>query len=262
MNQRIYWIDWAKALGIWLVVFGHAPAKGHIFIYMFHMPFFFMLSGYLYRHVGLKEEIRRSFKGLIIPYLLYNGLLCLIAYITGVFQSDIIYNVLLGNQEGIMIRYFSPLWFLISLFIMRIILSLIKSERRGGLLASLCVIISFYCYNKGCFSYNYDYFQICTTLVCIPFFIGGYIMRMKNLFVNDKVLNISEFVKIGGVVGLLFFIGYNNGMINVFRATRAGDNILIFYLVGFGLSYYIIKLIAIYLKKRNVIVKTSLKVHY
>ena len=45
INERIYWIDWAKALGIWLVVFGHAPAKGHNFVQRLFVYLLFYLGG-------------------------------------------------------------------------------------------------------------------------------------------------------------------------------------------------------------------------
>ena len=49
--NRLNWIDWAKALAIIFVVYGHTPAeKGdflHNYITSFHMPLFFFISGFL-----------------------------------------------------------------------------------------------------------------------------------------------------------------------------------------------------------------------
>ena len=54
---RLPWIDYAKTIGIWLVVLGHMKVlSGKPFIYMFHMAFFFMLSGYLYKRNDIKTE--------------------------------------------------------------------------------------------------------------------------------------------------------------------------------------------------------------
>ena len=50
---RKYWIDVLRALGIILVVLGHVSKEPNtvIFIYAFHMPLFFLLSGFLFnRH--------------------------------------------------------------------------------------------------------------------------------------------------------------------------------------------------------------------
>lgn len=45
--SRIKWIDNARAIGILLVVLGHSliPASIQTYIYSFHMPLFFFLSG-------------------------------------------------------------------------------------------------------------------------------------------------------------------------------------------------------------------------
>ena len=48
--QRLTYIDTMKAIGIALIVFGHAPgldASLKAFIYSFHMPLFFFISGVL-----------------------------------------------------------------------------------------------------------------------------------------------------------------------------------------------------------------------
>ena len=51
IKNRLNWIDWAKAIAISLVVFGHIPMSPDNFIQKFitnyHMPLFFLISGYL-----------------------------------------------------------------------------------------------------------------------------------------------------------------------------------------------------------------------
>lgn len=50
MSQRYYWLDWAKVIGLYLMVLGHTG--GGLFfwgkwLYSFHMPLFFIISGIL-----------------------------------------------------------------------------------------------------------------------------------------------------------------------------------------------------------------------
>ena len=45
-SKRIEWIDIYKAIGIFLVVVGHATGKYNAYIYQFHMAAFFAISGY------------------------------------------------------------------------------------------------------------------------------------------------------------------------------------------------------------------------
>lgn len=46
-KKRIQWIDYGKAIGIFLVVVGHTYGGNFLvnWIYSFHMPMFFLLSG-------------------------------------------------------------------------------------------------------------------------------------------------------------------------------------------------------------------------
>lgn len=48
--ERLHWIDMAKGVGILAVVVGHVWTRGAVrdAMYAFHMPFFFLLSGYLF----------------------------------------------------------------------------------------------------------------------------------------------------------------------------------------------------------------------
>ena len=50
-NQRINWIDMAKGYGIIAVFIGHMVQNSALglFVYSFHLPLFFFLSGYLFK---------------------------------------------------------------------------------------------------------------------------------------------------------------------------------------------------------------------
>mgnify|MGYP001578714306 CR=1 FL=1 len=83
--QRLDWIDIAKFLGIVLVVSGHvisssSPGGAYIvwFIFLFHMPLFFVLSGYVFRSLPASVLMRRRAKTLLIPYISFIGLICVV----------------------------------------------------------------------------------------------------------------------------------------------------------------------------------------
>ena len=74
-SKRIAYLDIAKGIGILLVVLGHnyvrisIPGMGK-FIFSFHMPFFFLLSGMLFKaHYPILVLFKRRFATLIRPYL-------------------------------------------------------------------------------------------------------------------------------------------------------------------------------------------------
>lgn len=74
-SVRYNWIDWSKSIAIFLVIWGHVPMQSetHTIIYSFHMPLFFLISGYLYNPKGtIKEELYKDLKTLLLPYLIYQ----------------------------------------------------------------------------------------------------------------------------------------------------------------------------------------------
>ena len=81
MAERIAWIDFAKGVAIILVVLGHA-IQGDLskFIFVFHMPFFFIMAGFLlnFEKWGGAENYKafatKLVKRLLVPYYLANFL--------------------------------------------------------------------------------------------------------------------------------------------------------------------------------------------
>lgn len=87
----------AKAIGIFLVLIGHTMTSGQLagqWIYAFHMPLFFFLSGFLMnpnRLAGsLASYAAMLFRRLVIPFLFY----CLISYLIWILAA------LLGSRNG------------------------------------------------------------------------------------------------------------------------------------------------------------------
>ena len=66
-NTRFDWVDTAKGLGIILVVIAHVWTKGPVrdFIYSFHMPLFFLLSGYMSKPRPMFERVDANKDGVI-----------------------------------------------------------------------------------------------------------------------------------------------------------------------------------------------------
>lgn len=118
-KERVAYLDNARFWVMLLVVIGHSltelvvmnSARGvYTWIYLFHMPFFILISGYTARHyVGDFRQVRRIVATLIIPYLLVETSLQLMTR-----HYD-------GEPEHLMIL--SPQWvgwFLAALFVWRL----------------------------------------------------------------------------------------------------------------------------------------------
>jgi acyltransferase len=72
MKARFPSIDYARVIGMYLVVIGHLGISSfaHVFVYSFHMPLFFFLSGAVFETEGSRPtgRISVSFKKLMVPY--------------------------------------------------------------------------------------------------------------------------------------------------------------------------------------------------
>ena len=63
--QRLDWLDMAKGIGMILVVYGHSYGPSNYYVYLFHMPLFFILSGFLFnREQRFGTYFYKKFTGL------------------------------------------------------------------------------------------------------------------------------------------------------------------------------------------------------
>ena len=151
----------AKALGIILMVMGHAGCPGylHDFIYLFHMPLFFFLSAYFFRDAKVVDSagqyVVRKFKNLYWPYikwsiifLLLHNLFCRIGfYDNSLSWQELLVNVkcsVRGMWQGE--RMLGTYWFLISLFWESLLFGLIiwiKHKTKSGYFDLIAVVLLF-----------------------------------------------------------------------------------------------------------------------
>lgn len=71
MNQRDNTFDVMKGIGILAVVVGHSPIPKLLesFIFVWHMPLFFLVSGYFYQPKPVQNYVTKNVKQLILPYV-------------------------------------------------------------------------------------------------------------------------------------------------------------------------------------------------
>ena len=132
ISKRLNWVDWSKSLLIWMMVLGHAGLSGYgrEFVYAFHMPAFFIISGYLYK----PHNLLKTLKSLGIPILVFSIISLMFysfkTYIKGDFDIlDLLnkcYQPYYKCNFGNYISLFRVVWFIIVLFFMRILLGDIK----------------------------------------------------------------------------------------------------------------------------------------
>lgn len=172
-------ISIAKAIGIIMVVVGHCsitPMLLRDFIYLFHVPLFFFLSGYLLKNEYLDKVqvfVKRKITGLYFPYQKYAIIFILLHNVffridiygnvydyNGQYQHiyssfyDYGYNILRALFMCTNEQLLGGLWFLRTLFIASIIgvllMSYIRSINRRllilffvGIICALCGVYDF-----------------------------------------------------------------------------------------------------------------------
>lgn len=210
--KRIDWIDWAKFIGIILVVFGHTEFNEtnlylRKFIYSFHMPLFFFISGYLFKikEDNFKGYFINSFKSLLIPYVFFCALALIIcpygsfvALKNNYIQIFIAFILGGGGQPPIV----TTTWFLASLFFIRLYAYiLLRSRINKYVITIIILLLPFIAYFSPIGLWGAGIFS---PFMALPIFMFGYLLKQKKMI--DKKRNFYQLflIFVSSLVILLF----------------------------------------------------------
>ena len=134
--QRIRWVDYAKGVGIFLVVFGHALGSlvdssilepsiivraSYQWIYAFHMPLFFFISG-LFVHRSASKPLTKfvvdKFMVIAYPYFVWSVLQTVLQV---VLSRHVNHPATLADLWQITYKPILEFWFLYTLFVILLI---------------------------------------------------------------------------------------------------------------------------------------------
>jgi len=200
--NRINWVDWAKVIAISFVVFGHIPMTPDNFpqryITSFHMPLFFLISGYLTKKECFNiSTLKKYWHTLIIPYIFYNI----------VFYPYWIVRHIIDVPDAVLSDYIRPIigavlfqlrtpisdplnevtWFVAVLLVMKIVLSIANlHKRRNQIMFILSIICAlFYIYNEQyLISEN---LPIIGFNRCMPFFFLGHFCKQNEIIPTKPI---------------------------------------------------------------------------
>ncbi|MCH4332666.1 acyltransferase family protein [Staphylococcus haemolyticus] len=199
-TKRDYFFDNARAILIFLVVFGHmiqpytSESKYlsalYLLIYSFHMPSFLFISGYFAKHLDKPHYLENVAKKLIAPYAIFYAFFSIYYFVT-------------GKSDAIQMDPFNPvfaLWFLLTLFCFHVILVIVRRYKAYYVLP-VALIISI----LAGFSDDIDgYMSISRTIVFFPIFYVGYLTtRAHTQLLRNKKLRLISII-----VLIIFFIVY------------------------------------------------------
>lgn len=251
MNNRIVWVDWIKVIGIYIIVLGHFPLENSWlkpFIFSFHVPVFFIISGYLYKScVTLSSSWKKNIQTLLVPYLcisfiiIFYNFLRFYSHHSSGFQESIIFlikqtsAILLGlnnnswkSLEGVG----GPIWYIYVLFFIRLLFDKMRHRNAHTIVCILFLITNYFLCS---FNINYP-FSILNIFLSYPFFTIGYNIRNHHFKTFEKsrifltkhpIINFC-FIIISGFI--TYYISYYFNGIAYMYNHAFGNNLLLFYI--------------------------------
>ena len=215
MQERNAWVDYAKAIGIILVVYGHV-ARGVFnaglpmdegryvlldsIIYSFHMPLFFFLSGLFF----YDSLMRRGRAGLIVnkvdtvvyPFLLWSLLqgmfeVVLSDYTNGSVTVSQVLSSLVWSPRA-------QFWFLYALFLVFLVCAFVYAKASRRFFLPILLV----------FSALYVFRQDMPANSALQFVLGNAVFFALGIWINEiKAFLLLRHVQLLALFGALFVLG-------------------------------------------------------
>ncbi|WP_421672468.1 acyltransferase family protein [Raoultella terrigena] len=192
--SRFDWVDTLKGIGIILVVAGHifgSYISG--FIYLFHMPLFFFLAGYLYSPKPLKQYLKNKSSNLLIPYSKYLLFFTATSTTYMILNHDSISMILKSVIKSLyggnlLTGWMGVFWFITVFFITQQLFnfSIVKlGIKKTSAIAIISLTLS---YIASQFIKATTPLNIIVTLHAFPFMCLGYLFKTYKIKVNTMVV--------------------------------------------------------------------------
>ncbi|MCD8016082.1 MAG: acyltransferase family protein [Lachnospiraceae bacterium] len=222
-NERVCWIDICKGLAIMLVILGHTYRSNGVqnWLYAFHMPIFFVLSGWIRGNKGKVNSavfIKKQALGLLWPYVLFEVL---------TYLYWIVVESHFRNFD------FGPLWFLVALFFIEVICNAVivnRSKLTTAVLVMICLLL---------FWLGSMYVDPTLIVAWIPRTAGGMTFYLVGLLASKyrKIFDVQRDISkrsiiICLVVGMVLTIPLSmyNGRVDMYNL-KAG-NIVVYFIAA------------------------------
>ena len=243
-KKRLSYIDIAKGFAMILVLFGHCsycPAQLEVWLYSFHMPLFFALSGITFS-IGkgnFKEFLIKKTKGFLVPYALLSLTLWILIYpsriIRGGFKMKYfksLIGIVIGYRHT---DYYYTMWFILALFVAELVLffvvKLIENKKLWIKNVSLLAFIALFVLIGYVVVQHVDGFiwSLDIAPFAFVFLAFGYLIK----------LNIELFYKLSKIYIVLFLLLGNLG-ITYLNFKKSGYFVDLYYGKLGNLFYYLL----------------------
>lgn len=192
-KNRIQSLDIAKGILMVLVVVGHSDASFSKYIYWFHMPAFFMISGTLmkdsYKKADLKDFIINRGKKLGLTYFVYFMIILSVKLLVLESNDDLsehFVRLIFGGR--LLIGEFGVFWFITCLFVSQILFIFLFILTSSNVLRLTYIIILYLIahlqskYSNGIYiPWNAD-----TAFIAVFYMFMGYYSKGMILWIYKK----------------------------------------------------------------------------
>lgn len=222
-KNRINWLDYLKAFACFLVLFCHLlqsldkiginkytniSVGINTIVYLFHMPLFMCISGYLYslksKEFTFKEYKKFEIKKIInlaIPYFTFQLLSILLSII---FSNNVNYKRSYRDLLNMFNSPIPPYWFLYALLAIFIIVPLIEKIFKNDKYK----VITFFIILKiiSIFVTTRIYFIDSIMNYAIYFYLGAFVNKIKKTYINEDILYSVIYI----LLGIFYYIYKSN----------------------------------------------------
>lgn len=214
MAVKLQWVDTWKGIGILAVVVGHVIDSAIArYIFWFHIPLFFFISGYLYKvqsDCGL--FFKKKFCTLIVPYISFLILFSLPEFIGFIYQfsrgmnNQLIHEFLQTSFDKIyggrnLYGWFGVFWFITCLFFTQQIYNLLYCQvikyRNASQLLTVAIIIAYIIATIDTYFFKGVRFpwSINAVAIALPFYYFGYLSKQNSIMLTRRsILLLSVFI--------------------------------------------------------------------
>lgn len=231
VNDRVVWIDMAKGYGIILVIIGHWDIPYITdFLYAFHIPLFFFLSGIFF---SLKNDfvsfMRNKIHHIVIPYFCL-GISVIIANL--IFSRGLHFRITDMVEEFVCLvvqERYTTLWFFACLLMVNLLMYPMIRYIRNRKICDLCCfglcICGIVLWRNGAIVLPWN---IDAALVMLPFFYIGF--RLKYFITSPKIVinKIKCFHNFHNII-IVFFLGVLVWIFNLMNMLLTGERVDVFY---------------------------------
>ena len=235
-----------KVWAIFSIIWGHFFSEGHVYLYIFSVQSFCVISGFLYKKApDWKTCLQKCFWQLFVPTVILSVIMQVEAYLRSMALCAP-YNIswswffewlLLGHRWCM-----GPCWYFYSLIVMRIIMQALPQKK-------WIYVLLFLLLSAGAIALNYRGIEISNAntnvLVCMPMFLMGVFLKPLKTSLTNLHHYALEVALLVVAVALIWFCGKYNGYVWM-------------YLCGYG-NYFPLYIIGYSLTLLNIIINVLIK---